>query len=59
MTSSPPPADGASYQAYQAARRQELWGLLGDLPEVRPPAARLLRTTRHEGYTLEHLDPTT
>jgi hypothetical protein len=40
----------------QARRRQELWGLLGDLPERRPPAAKLLRTEKGPGYTLEHLE---
>jgi len=38
------------------ARRQELLGLLGDLPEVRgPAAATLLYTEEREAYVLEHL----
>lgn len=28
------------FAAYQAKRRQELWGLLGDLPARRPATAR-------------------
>src|SRR5262249_29457300 len=36
--------------------RKELWGLLGDLPRRRAPQARLLRTERHPGYALEHLE---
>jgi hypothetical protein len=45
-----------AFQARQEQRRKELWGLLGDLPERRPPKARLLRTERRDGYTLEHLE---
>ncbi len=38
------------------ARRQELWGLLGDLPwKHRPTAPRLVKTEEHDGYTLERL----
>ena len=44
------------FQAYQARRRKELWNLLGDLPEQRPPRARLVRTEKREGYALEHLE---
>jgi hypothetical protein len=41
----------------QARRREELWGLLGDLPpRNRGVTARLLRTEPGPGYTLEHLD---
>jgi cephalosporin-C deacetylase-like acetyl esterase len=47
---------GAEFAERQARRRKELWDLLGDLPEKRPPKARLIETTRHEGYTLEHLE---
>lgn len=38
-----------------AARRQELWSLLGDLPPKTPPTARRLRVEKHPGFTLEHL----
>lgn len=44
------------FAAYQEKRRQELWGLLGDLPPKRKPEARLLKTERGPGYTLEHLE---
>lgn len=41
----------------QARRREELWGLLGDLPpRNRGVTARLLRTEPGPGYTLEHLE---
>ena len=44
------------FARYQASRRQQLWGLLGDLPwSHRPGPARLLRTEKGPGYTLEHL----
>ena len=40
----------------QKRRREELWGLLGDLPpRDRPIAARLLSTEKGDGYTLEYL----
>jgi hypothetical protein len=48
--------DREEFMARQARRRKELWGLLGDLPEPREPKAKLLKTTKHEGYTLEHLE---
>ncbi len=42
---------------HQARRREELWGLLGDLPpRNRGVTARLLRTEPGPGYTLEHLE---
>jgi dienelactone hydrolase len=44
------------FLARQARRRKELWGLLGDLPQPRTPTAKLLKTTRHDGYTLEDLE---
>jgi hypothetical protein len=44
------------FAAHQSRRRQELWGLLGDLPPRRPPAARLMKTEQGPGYTLEHLE---
>lgn len=47
----------AEFAQRQQQRRDELWSLLGDLPpRQRPPTARLLETTQHEGYTLEHLE---
>lgn len=44
------------FAAFQARRRQELWGLLGDLPPRRTPTARLLKSERGPGYALEHLE---
>jgi hypothetical protein len=44
------------FEAYQNKRRQELWGLLGDLPDKRAPTAKLLKTEKRDGYTLEHLE---
>lgn len=41
--------------AQQQSRRQQLWSLLGDLPNRREPRAQLLRTEQCEGYALEHL----
>jgi hypothetical protein len=44
------------FAAHQQERRQELWGLLGDLPwQYTPGPAKLIRTERHDGYTLERL----
>jgi len=59
-----PPATGSprgpmsktAFAAYQSKRRKELWGLLGDLPWQHPSGpAKLLKTEKHEGYTLERL----
>src|SRR5947209_384359 len=44
------------FTAFQAKRRRELWSLLGDLPEKRQPHAKLLKTEKAPGYTLEHLE---
>jgi hypothetical protein len=44
------------FSAHQARRRQELWGLLGDLPARRPPGARRLSAEQGPGYTLERLE---
>jgi hypothetical protein len=44
------------FAEHQSRRRKELWGLLGDLPAPREPKARLVKSERHEGYTLEHLE---
>ncbi len=42
--------------ARQEKRRKELWGLFGQLPWSHQPAPpRLVRTEKHEGYTLERL----
>ncbi len=44
------------FAAYQESRRGELWGLLGDLPWQHQPAPpKLIRTEKHEGYTLQRL----
>ncbi len=48
--------DSDKFTAHQAKRRQELWDLMGELPEKREPKAKLLKTTKHDGYTLEHLE---
>jgi hypothetical protein len=46
----------AEFTAFQARRRKELWGLLGDLPwGHKPGPAKLLATEKHDGYTLERL----
>jgi hypothetical protein len=53
---SEPPLSKAAFAAYQAKRRKELWGLLGDLPwQHKPGPAKLLKTEKHEGFTLERL----
>jgi len=44
------------FAAFQVKRRQELWNLLGDLPEKRSPKAKLLKTEKASGYALEHLE---
>jgi hypothetical protein len=44
------------FAAHQQRRRDELWTLLGDLPwDHRPAAPRVLKTERHDGFTLEYL----
>lgn len=56
-TSTADPASGESFRDYQVRRRVELWNLLGDLPpRDRPVTPRLLKTTQHDGYRLEHLE---
>lgn len=43
-------------RAFQERRRKELWGTLGDLPwNHHPGPAKLVRTEKHDGYTLERL----
>ena len=40
----------------QDQRRQQLWGLLGDLPwQHRPAPPKVVKTEEHEGYRLERL----
>src|SRR4051812_12899921 len=47
----------AEFEAYQATRRNELWGLLGDLPtNHKPGPPKLLKTEQRPGYRLEHLE---
>lgn len=48
--------DANRFAAYQKRRRQELWGLLGDLPARRAPEARLLKTEKRSGFLLEYLE---
>lgn len=44
------------FAAYQEKRRKELWRLLGDLPwQHKPAPAKLVKTEKHDGYTLERL----
>jgi hypothetical protein len=44
------------FSAHQANRREELWGLLGDLPRNHKPGVpKLLKTEQGHGYTLEYL----
>ncbi len=44
------------FASRQEERRKELWGLLGDLPwQHRPGPAQVLRSEKHEGYTVERL----
>lgn len=49
-------AEPADFALRQKKRREELWGLLGDLPPRRPPTAKLLKTEKHPRFTLEHLE---
>lgn len=54
--SSDTPMTAPEFAAFQGARRKELWGLLGNLPwSHRPAPPRLIRTEKHDGYTLERL----
>jgi dienelactone hydrolase len=44
------------FSIYQQRRRWELWDLLGELPwDHKPAPPRLVRTEKHDGYTLERL----
>ena len=45
-----------AFSSYQRRRREDLWGLLGDLPWQHEPASpKVVRTEVHETYTLERL----
>jgi dienelactone hydrolase len=47
---------GEDFAVFQARRRKELSGLLGDLPwEHHSGPAKLVSTEKHDGYTLERL----
>ena len=46
----------STFSAYQVQRRKELWSLLGDLPwQHRASPPQLIKTEKHDGYTLERL----
>jgi hypothetical protein len=48
--------DMSTFETKQRAQREALWALLGDLPVPRPPSpAKLIRSEKHDGYTLERL----
>jgi len=50
------PKYGEEFATYQERRRKELWSLLGDLPwQHRAAPPTVLRTEKHEGYTLQRL----
>jgi Abhydrolase family len=50
------PQTAEEFAAYQEGRRQELWGLLGDLPWQHQPAPpQRMGTEKHDGFTLERL----
>lgn len=58
----PPPGEARAgardehFAAHQEERRRELWSLLGDLPwQHQPGPTKLLKTEKHDGYTLERL----
>lgn len=45
------------FTAYQQKRRKLLWSLLGDLPvNHRPKPPKLIKTEKHDGFTLERLE---
>ena len=45
-----------AFTTRQIERRRELWGLLGDLPwRHRPGPAKVVKTEKHDGYTLQRL----
>jgi dienelactone hydrolase len=51
----PPKQSHQSFLDHQERRRQELWGLLGDLPPRKRPSGELLRRRKGPGYTRESL----
>jgi len=56
-TSQASPRPREEFPGFQKRRRKELWGLLGDLPwPHKPGPAKLIKTEKHEGYTLERLE---
>ena len=56
QTNAAEPESRVDFVARQQRRREELWSLLGDLPaRDRPVTAKLLRTEKGDGYTLDHL----
>ena len=47
----------SEFAGYQQRRRRQLWSLLGDLPfNHRPKPAKLIKTEKGTGYTLEYLE---
>jgi dienelactone hydrolase len=57
MTNTQPFKTKAEFTRYQQRRRRELWSLLGDLPwQHKPKPAKLRKTEKGNGYTLEHLE---
>jgi len=49
-------ASNSAFSTYQEHRRKELWSLLGDLPwQYRASPPKLIKTEKHDGYTLERL----
>jgi dienelactone hydrolase len=47
---------GGDFASYQAVRRKELLGLLGDLPwDHKPGRPQVVKTEKHDGYTLQRL----
>ena len=52
----PAPNAARPFATYQQTRRQDLWGLLGDLPwQHEPSPPKVVRTEEHEDYTLQRL----
>jgi hypothetical protein len=51
-----PQQSSRGFAANQMRRRKELWGLLGALPwQHRPAPPKLVKTEKHDGYTLERM----
>jgi dienelactone hydrolase len=50
------PKTSEEFAAYQQRRRQDLWGLLGDLPwQHKPAPPQQISAEKHNGFTLERL----